>query len=118
MSELSPERKAYNLAIRAPDAEAVSRLIREFHLDYGCRPTPELLGDGSYRVPVFAAPQAALDRLREKGYAVEVLAEVDPLAPPPEGLVGQGDRFQGGELPPHGLGEKAHSDRDEKGRGA
>ena len=108
-------RKAYNIAIHASDVESLGKLIHDYPLDYGCRPRPVPQEDGSFVVHAFVTPQEALDDLRQSGYRVEVLAEVDLFSPPGEDMVGQGDRFEGGKVTPRGLGEMIYPDEKRSG---
>ena len=116
MNDEFSKSKTFNTAIQVNDVESLSKLIHDFALDYGCRPRPVPQDDGTFVVHAFVVPQEALDELRQSGYRVEVLAEVDEFSPPGEDLVGSGDRFEGGKTAPRGLGEIIYPDEDESRR--
>lgn len=86
--------------VRLSDEKAVRELLSR-PLDFGCRPTVIRESDGGFSVPVIGSAQA-LERLRADGFDLRV---VDPPADRRK-HVGDGDRFEGGNVVPRGFGRK------------
>jgi hypothetical protein len=107
MSEAS-ERPARRLqgVVRVRDEDGLRRLSRH-PLDFGCRPTviaaPD---DDGVDVPIIGSAEA-LEAVRADGFDVRV-SEVGATR---GADVGSGDRFEGGQVVPRGLGRKV---RDEE----
>jgi hypothetical protein len=89
--------------------EALTEVLRQFELDAGCRPHPELNSDGGGSLIVYAS-DAAIRELQAAGYAVERGENVSALGRERQSEVGQGDRFEGGRVVPRGLGQKPRRD--------
>lgn len=102
MPDSSERRHFVVIAIRTLDAAVIARAIREEDLDLGCRPTPAQEPDGTW-VLMARAPAEAVESLRLRGYAFEVVG--DPLARARERLaeVGDAESFERGRPSRQGL---------------
>lgn len=85
--------------------ETLAKLMREFELDVGCRPHVDANPDGSGTM-LFYATDERIRGLRAAGYVVEPGENVSELGRQRQAEVGEGDRFKGGVVAPHGIGEK------------
>jgi hypothetical protein len=100
------EREDDQFAVRVKVTQAqASELLRRGGLDFGDHPniTPNPDGTGSFDLFVSRAEIAAL---RAEGYEIEAGANLSARARQRLSEVGQGDRFEGGRVPPQGLGRK------------
>jgi hypothetical protein len=97
-----PDRFAIKVQVR-PDT--LGELLSRFELDVGDRPSVEPAPDGSGTLYAFA-PEAQIRELEAAGYAVEVGENVSEVGRQRMGELAVGDRFEGGRIPPTGLGEK------------
>jgi hypothetical protein len=100
--EVPPDRFAVKISVR-PDT--FTELIRKIALDVGDRPHIEPGPDGSGTLYAFA-PEEQIRELEAAGYAVEVGENVSETGRARMAEVPQGDRFDGGRIPPRGLGAK------------
>jgi hypothetical protein len=91
--------------------ETLARLMQAFELDVGCRPHPETNPDGSGTLLVYATEER-IRELRAAGYSVEPGENVSAVGRQRQAEVAQGDRFSGGRVAPHGLGEKPGRGRE------
>jgi hypothetical protein len=89
--------------------EILAKLMQEFELDVGCRPHPEANPDGTGTLLVYAT-QERIRELQAAGYNVERGENVSAVGRERQAEVGKGDRFDGGRITPHGLGEKPRCD--------
>lgn len=85
--------------------ESLTELLSKFELDVGDRPHVEPTAEGAGRLYAFA-PQARIRELEAAGYTVEVGENVSETGRQRMAEVGEGDRFEGGRIPPRGLGHK------------
>jgi hypothetical protein len=93
-------------AVRARVTQEQAReLARTGEFDYGDRlhwsPNP----DGTGRLDLLVS-QAQIDELRGRGIEVEVESNESAKAREVLRDVGEGDRFEGGRVPPGGIGRK------------
>lgn len=88
-------------SVRVADEEALRRLFEQ-PLDFGCRPSATPESDGGYTVPVIGSPQALETLKEQEGFEVRI------IEPPKERAweVGEGDRFEGGNVLPRGFGRQ------------
>ena len=92
------------LAIRSGSREQLRDVLRRENLDLNCG-GPKKTATGDWVIEAYASQQIAA-RLREAGVRVEVDTEFEKRASTRRAEVGAGDRFQGGRIPPRGVGRK------------
>lgn len=86
--------------------EELAKMLRTFDLDVGCRHAHvDRNVDGSATILVFAG-EARIAELTAAGYRAERGANASARGRELWREIGSGDRFEGGRLPPRGLGEK------------
>ncbi|HSJ84404.1 MAG TPA: hypothetical protein VLA91_11360 [Acidimicrobiia bacterium] len=85
-------------------AEQAAELIREEY-DYGDRPHVTENPDGTGLLDLFVDVRQ-IEELRSRGLEVEVASNQSARARQRRSEVGEGDRFEGGRIPPRGLGRK------------
>ena len=85
--------------------EQVDELIRRDEFDYGDRPHFSGDRDGVGELDLFVS-QAQILGLRTEGYEVRIVSNQSAAARERLTEIGEGDRFEGGKIPPTGLGEK------------
>ena len=91
--------------------DTIARVLKEFDLDVGCRhPHVDAAADGSATLRAYAS-DARIRELEAAGYRIEKGENVSALARERQAEVGKGDRFEGGRVPPRGLGGKPGSER-------
>jgi hypothetical protein len=100
--EVPPDRFAVKISVRA---DTLTELLRAFPLDVGDRPHVERGANGDGTLYAFA-PEAQVSELKAAGYAVEVGENVSEIGRQRMAEVAKGDRFEGGRIPPRGLGVK------------
>lgn len=100
--EIPPDQFAVKISVR-PDT--FTELIVKFNLDVGDRPHIEPAPDGSGTLYAFA-PEAQIRELEATGYKVEVGENVSETGRLRMAEVSEGDRYEGGRIPPRGLGIK------------
>ena len=93
--------------------ETVAKLLRRFDLDVGDRPHVEPTAEGRGVLYTFA-PQGQIREIEAAGYTIEVGDNVSETGRQRMAEVGKGDRFDGGRVPPRGLGQKPG--RDDEGQ--
>lgn len=94
------------------DRETIDKLMKEPGVDLGCRPHPEANPDGTGTLLVYVSEERIAE-LEAEGYKLERGENVSELGRQRLKEVGEGDRFEGGRVTPHGLGDK--TDRGRKG---
>lgn len=93
-------------AVRATvTREQALELIGRGGLDYGDRPHWTEGADGAGRLDLFVS-RAQLEQLESEGYRVDIDSNQSARARERLAEVGEGDRFEGGRVPPRGLGRK------------
>jgi hypothetical protein len=104
--EKSPERAEDQFAVRVKVARGqADELLRRGEFDFGDHPNINPNPDGTANLTLFVS-QAQVESLRAEGYEVEVGANLSARARERLGEVGKGDRFEGGTVPPRGIGRK------------
>jgi hypothetical protein len=93
-------------AVRAKvSQEQALELAGRDDLDYGDRlhwsPDP----DGTGRVDLFVT-RAQIDELKAESIEVEIESNESARAREAQADIGEGDRFEGGKIPPRGIGRK------------
>jgi len=104
--EVPPDRFAVKVAVTP---QTITELLRRFALDVGCRPHVEPAPDGSGTFYAFAS-QDQIQEIRAAGYSVDVGENVSETGRQRMAEVAEGDRFEGGRVPPRGLGTKPGRD--------
>lgn len=97
--------KHLTVAIYAEGLDALREIVRNNPLDYGCRPHAISDPTGSYYTTALVS-QAELERLRAKDLDVRELFDQTSPERTAAATVGTGDRFQGGQVPPQGVGSR------------
>jgi len=85
--------------------DQVERLLRRGEFDFGDHPRITENPDGTGNLDLFLS-RAQIEMLRAEGYEVEIGLNLSARARERLGEIGQGDRFEGGKVPPRGLGRK------------
>jgi hypothetical protein len=83
----------------------LTELLSEFALDVGDRPHVEPRAEGAGTLYAFA-PEGQIREIEAAGYRVETGENVSEAGRQRMAEVGEGDRFEGGRIPPRGLGHK------------
>ncbi|MCX5042137.1 M14 family zinc carboxypeptidase [Aldersonia sp. NBC_00410] len=111
MSEpIDPSDTRISARITAPDRETAFDIVRRYPLDYGCRPVA-LPTDRGFEVPALLSP-TDLDTLRDAGIEVDIRFDVRDRDNAP---IGTGDRFEGGQRAPQGVGTRREGQGDDVG---
>lgn len=92
------------ITIRSDTPEQLKDILRREDLDLNCG-GPKKTKTGEWVVEAYASQRVAT-RLRKAGARVEVDKEFEKRASIRRDEVGGGDRFQGGRIPPRGVGRK------------
>jgi hypothetical protein len=100
--EVPPDRFSIKVQVRP---ETLTELLSRFELDVGDRPHVEPAPDGTGTLYAFA-PEVQIREIEAAGYVVEVGDNVSEIGRQRMGELAVGDRFEGGRIPPTGLGEK------------
>jgi hypothetical protein len=98
------EKKILRIALRAPDREALEKLVKEHQLDIGGGGAKRL-PDGTISMEAYV-PQELLDRLKRSKASFEIIEDATEVGRQRQKEVGKGDRFEGGKKVPRGLGKK------------
>ena len=100
------DREDDQLAVRVNVTKAqAEELLRREGLDFGDRPNIRPNSDGSGALDLFLS-RAEIAALEAEGFRIEVGANLSASARHRQADIGQGDRFEGGRIPPRGLGRK------------
>ena len=100
------ERDGDVFAVRAKVSEDQALdLLRRGGLDYGDRPRFRLEPDGTGRLDLFVS-RAQIEALQGDGIEVDIVNNQSARSRERMAEVGEGDRFDGGKVPPTGLGRK------------
>lgn len=100
------ERAADQFAIRVKvTREQAAALLRRGEFDFGDHPRITENPDGTGSLDLFVS-RSQIEALRAEGYEVDIGHNLSARARDRIKEVGQGDRFEGGRVPPKGLGRK------------
>lgn len=102
-----PPEDKFHVVLIAPDREALGRLIHKFDLDLG---PLEPRRDSKEIEAHFYATQAQIEQLRKAGLSLEVGENLSEIGRERQKEVAKGDRFEGGKIPPKGLGKKTRQE--------
>ncbi len=98
-----PERDLFLTVLYAPDRESLSHLLRNEILDVG----PVRARPDSKEIEVHLyADEPQIRKLRKYGWKLDVRENLSEVGRKRQNEVGKGDRFEGGRIPPKGLGKK------------
>ena len=100
--------KILRILITARDKQTLSDLLRENPLDLACA-GPRRLEGGAVSVEAYV-PEDQVDRLRRYEVKVDVLDDASATARARQKEVGRGNRFEGKDRVPRGLGRKVKED--------
>lgn len=101
-NELDDDKFAARVKVTRDQAD---KLLRRDDLDFGDHPGFSVNPDGIGSIDMFAT-RADVAALQAEGYEIEVGANLSARARDRLAEVGQGDRFEGGRIPPRGIGRK------------
>lgn len=106
-SQKQPESDVFLSVLYAPDRESLTRLLRKEILDVG----PMHTRPHSKEVEVHIyANEEQIKKLKEYGWKLEVRENLSEVGRKRQEEVGKGDRFEGGKVPPKGLGKKTRKE--------
>ena len=101
------ESDVYLTVLHAPDRESFARLLRKETLDVGPLYTEP---DTEGIVVHLYANEEQIETLKKDGWKLEVRENLSEIGRKRQEEVAQGDRFQGGQIPPQGLGKKIRTE--------
>lgn len=101
-SELEDDKFAARVKVTRGQAD---KLLRRDDLDFGDHPGVSVNPEGVGSIDLFAT-RADIAALGAEGYEIEVGANLSARVRDRLAEVGQGDRFEGGRIPPRGIGRK------------
>jgi hypothetical protein len=96
--------RVMRILITAKDPEALQALLREQPLDMGCA-GPRKDRSGTVRTDAYV-PEDQIERLKRDGITIEVLRDETAAIKAAQEQVGKGNRFEGENRVPRGLGRK------------
>lgn len=99
------EERIMRIALKAPNREALAKLVKEFRLDIWGTGGPRRLPDDTIVIEAYV-PEEALDKLKRAGGIFEIIEDATKVGKERQKEVGHGDRFEGGKIAPRGLGRK------------
>src|SRR5262249_44150700 len=108
------DRRHLTVAIHAPDLRSLREIVRQYPLDYGCRPHAIADATGAYFTTALVS-KAERDALRGGGLDIRDLFDQVDGDRSAKTTVGKGDRFKGGKVPPQGVGSRPHASDDDLG---
>jgi hypothetical protein len=97
----------FRAILRAPNREKVSEVLRKKNLDVGSMRSPR--GAREVEVVLFVTQKQA-EELKQEGWQIEVFENLSEIGRSRQQEVGKGDRFEGGKIPPKGLGKKTRKE--------
>lgn len=106
---LEQKQDMMRVLITAPDKRVLEKVLRDHPVDTGC--TGGITSDGvGVRIEALV-PEGALDQLHSEKVKVEVLGNATATGRERQREVGRGNRFQGKDRIPRGLGRKVREER-------
>lgn len=96
--------KVMRILITARDAAALSALLREHLLDMSCG-GPRKDRSGIVRVEAYV-PEDRIERLKRDGVTIDIIEDATAAVRARQQEVGKGNRFEGENRVPRGLGRK------------
>ena len=101
---MASQDKILRILITAKDADALLALLRENELDLSCG-GPKQLESGAVSVEAYV-PEEQVNKLKKYGVKIDILDDASATALKRHKEVGHGNRFQGENRVPRGLGRK------------
>jgi hypothetical protein len=92
------------ILITTRDRATLTALLREQPIDTGCA-GPRIDRSGTIRVDAYV-PEDQIDRLRRDGITIEIVRDETAAIRAAQEQVGKGNRFEGDNRVPRGLGRK------------
>jgi hypothetical protein len=92
------------IIIRSSDPQELRTIIATEELDLACGGATQA-ESGEWQVEAYVSPEVA-ERLRAEGHRVDVDTQAMGRAAARRSEVSTDDRFEGGRVPPRGLGRK------------
>ena len=92
------------IVITSNDPAALRNLIRSQELDVSCGGAKQSPA-GEWTLEAYVTPEVEA-HLRQAGYRMQTDAAAEGRAATRRADVGKGDRFEGGKIPPRGVGRK------------
>src|SRR5947207_792613 len=108
---------AYELltvSIHGENVGDLRELVRTHPYDFGCRPSAISTKEGDYILPALLT-RDEYNQLRKDGRRVDVLFDGVPDDRAAGQTIGKGDRFNGGKIPPRGLGSRQQGEDPDLG---
>jgi hypothetical protein len=96
--------RVMRILITARDHATLTALLREQPIDTGCA-GPRADRTGTIKVDAYV-PEDQIDRLRRDGIAIEIVRDETAAIRAAQEQVGKGNRFEGDNRVPRGLGRK------------
>jgi len=98
-----PENDVFLTVLYAPDQESLAHLLRKELLDVG----PMYTRPDSKEIEVHLyATEKQIKKLQKNDWKLDVRDNLSDVGRKRQEEVGKGDRFEGGKIPPKGLGKK------------
>jgi len=107
-NEGEKESDLFRAVLRAPSRERVTELLRKRSLDVGSM--RRLRGAKEVEVILFVTRKQA-EEIKQEGWQLEVFENLSAVGRSRQQEVGKGDRFEGGKVPPKGLGKKTGKEK-------
>jgi murein tripeptide amidase MpaA len=102
------------VAIHAPNLQSLREIVRTYPLDYGCRPHAIVDATGAYSTTALVS-KSERELLRGRGLEIRDLFDQTSPDRVSKAMIGKGDRFKGGEIPPQGAGSRRDARDDDLG---
>lgn len=110
MGRGEPRPDRYRVRLRVPDLEALHRLTQRRAMDiHQVHRAPGEPPAAGLEVEAFLELEH-VEQLRQDGLELELGPNVSAIGRERQREVARGDRFEGGRVPPRGLGEKVKRD--------
>ena len=106
-SQKPSERDVFLTVLYAPDRESLASLLRKEILDVG--PMHKRPDSKEIEVHIYAN-EVQIKKLKGYGWKLEVRENLSEVGRKRQQEVGKGDRFEGGKVPPKGLGKKTRKE--------
>jgi hypothetical protein len=97
------QKDVFLTVLYAPDHESLARMLQKEILDVG--PMHTRHGLKEVEVHIYANEEQ-IKKLKDYGWKLEVRENLSEVGRKRQEDVGKGDRFEGGKIPPKGLGKK------------
>jgi Zinc carboxypeptidase len=102
------------VSIHASTVTELKQLIHTHHYDYGCRPSMTPSEKGTHTLTAYLT-QAQYETLLPKVTRIDIISQGIPCDRSGAETIGTGDRFNGGQLFPRGLGSRAEGEQFDLG---